>query len=168
MRKFIVTTLLLTFLVSCCALWGCSTTEPDNYKIKFVNYDDTVLYETEVVSSGAVSYSGETPTKPSDAEYSYTFAGWADEDGIVVADFPAATKDATYKATFNRAKRSYTATFVVDGNTVRRQRLNTVQSLLTTAKRPQETKTLNTFTLLRVGKSAKPFTKRNFPQSLAT
>lgn len=119
MRKFIVTTLLLTFLVSCCALWGCSTTEPDNYKIKFVNYDDTVLYETEVVSSGAVSYSGETPTKPSDAEYSYTFAGWADEDGIVVADFPAATKDATYKATFNRAKRSYTATFVVDGNTVK-------------------------------------------------
>ena len=119
MRKFIVTTLLLTFLVSCCALWGCADTEPDNYKIKFVNYDDTVLYETEVVSSGAVSYGGETPTKPSDAEYSYTFAGWADEDGIVVADFPAATKDATYKATFNQAKRSYTATFVVDGNTVK-------------------------------------------------
>ena len=119
MRKFIVTTLLLTFLVSCCALWGCSTTEPDNYKIKFVNYDETVLYETEVVSGGEVSYSGETPTKPSDAEYSYTFAGWADEDGIVVADFPAATKDATYTATFNQAKRSYTATFVVDGNTVK-------------------------------------------------
>mgnify|MGYP004661943595 CR=1 FL=1 len=119
MRKFIVTTLLLTFLVSCCALWGCADTEPDNYKIKFVNYDDTVLYETEVVSGGAVSYGGETPTKPSDAEYSYTFAGWADEDGIVVADFPAATKDATYKATFNQAKRSYTATFVVDGNTVK-------------------------------------------------
>lgn len=46
------------------------------YSIKFVNYDNTVLYETEIIEGSVVSYIGNTPTKPSDEEYYYEFIGW--------------------------------------------------------------------------------------------
>lgn len=47
------------------------------YKVEWVNYDNTVL-KTEYADYGAkVSYDGETPTRPSDNQYIYTFSGWS-------------------------------------------------------------------------------------------
>lgn len=119
MRKSFVTALIFALILSCCAFAGCTATENKSFRISFVNYDETVLYETDVKSGEAVSYNGETPVKPSDDEFDYSFAGWAGEDGIVLAELPVAGKDATYKATFNGTKRSYTASFVVDGETIK-------------------------------------------------
>lgn len=69
------------------------------YEIKFVNWDD------ELISSAVYHYGDTvtlpaTPTKPSDTEYRYVFAGWTPDVVDVVAD-------ATYKATFTAVEHSY-------------------------------------------------------------
>ena len=46
------------------------------YKVTFVNYDNSVLFTTNVVVGGTAVYEGATPTKPADANGSYTFSGW--------------------------------------------------------------------------------------------
>ena len=74
MRKSFVTALIFALILSCCAFAGCTTTENKSFRISFVNYDETVLYETDVKSGEAVSYNGETPVKPSDDEFYYSFA----------------------------------------------------------------------------------------------
>ena len=80
------------------ALSGCSNNSGSSvkyYKIVWKNYNGTVLETDERVKENTIpSYDGATPTKPEDANYTYTFKGWSP---TVVK----ATKDATYKATFN-------------------------------------------------------------------
>ena len=46
------------------------------YHVTFVNYDDSVLYETDVLAGYEAVYVGVTPTKPEDDDYTYTFKGW--------------------------------------------------------------------------------------------
>lgn len=81
----------------------------NTYHVRFLNYDGSVLLDlvdaTAVAHGTAPSYTGATPTKPSDAQYDYTFAGW---DPTIVA----ATADADYTAQFDATVRSYTVTFV--------------------------------------------------------
>ena len=75
--------------------------------IRFVNYDGTEL-ESKTLDKGVTpSYSGDTPTKPEDAEYTYTFLAWTP------AIVPVAG-NATYTATFKATKRSYTITWLND------------------------------------------------------
>ena len=64
-----------------------------SYTIRFLNWDGSVLQSTQVEEGKIPQYTGATPTKPSDSQYSYTFSGWTPQ--IV-----AATADATYTATF--------------------------------------------------------------------
>lgn len=69
------------------------------FVVKFVNWDD------ELISSAVYHYGDTvtlpaTPTKPSDAEHRYVFAGWTPDVVDVVAD-------ATYKATFTAVAHSY-------------------------------------------------------------
>ncbi len=66
-----------------------------SYTIRFLNWDGSVLQSTQVEVGKIPQYTGATPTKPSDSQYSYTFSGWTPQ--IV-----AATEDATYTATYNR------------------------------------------------------------------
>jgi hypothetical protein len=68
------------------------TAEARQYKITFVNGIDTLW--TDSVEYGQMPvYEGEIPTKESDEQYSYSFAGWTPEITIV-------TGDATYTAVF--------------------------------------------------------------------
>lgn len=48
----------------------------NRYEVKFVNDDGTPLYNAEVVYGDSATYVGDTPTKSTDKNYIYTFAGW--------------------------------------------------------------------------------------------
>ncbi len=75
----------------------------NKYLITFKNGDET-LQSTEVEYGSEPAYEGATPTKPSDAQYSYTFAGW-DVKPVAV------TGEATYSATFSSTVNKYLITF---------------------------------------------------------
>ncbi|MBP5477078.1 MAG: InlB B-repeat-containing protein, partial [Paludibacteraceae bacterium] len=82
-----------------------------SYTVTFLNWDGSTLQATDVEYGQTPSYSG-TPTRPADAQYTYTFNGW---DNEVVAVTGAATYTATYSNTLN----SYTVTFKdAAGNTI--------------------------------------------------
>lgn len=79
------------------------------YLVTFVNDDGTVLYEEYVdrgtapedpVTAGYI----ETPTKESDAQYSYTFSGWDDITSAVL-------NPRTIKAQYSPTIRQYTVTW---------------------------------------------------------
>lgn len=65
------------------------------YLIKFVNYDNRVLYSEQVTVDTLPTYKGDTPTKPSDATYYYEFKGWDPVISVV-------TGEQTYVATYNQ------------------------------------------------------------------
>ena len=77
---------------------------PETYTVTFVNYDGSELQSREMEASTMPSYDGTTPTKPADAQYTYTFSGWTPE--IV-----AVTGDATYTAVFEETLNTYTITW---------------------------------------------------------
>lgn len=81
-----------------------------SYLIKFVNADGTVLYSNEFEYGSVPTYSGNTPTKASTAQYDYVFAGW----GTIVS----VTGEATYTAQFTAKVRSYTVTWKNDNGSV--------------------------------------------------
>ena len=93
------------------------TQTPKAYTITFKNGDE-VLQSGLVEYGKAPSYTGATPTKEADAQYTYTFAGWEDEDG---RKYPASGKlpdvdgDATYTAYFTETLREYEIKFLDEG-----------------------------------------------------
>ena len=89
--------------------YSCDT---HSFTINFVNEDGTILTSESLQEGQLPTYTGATPTKPADAQYTYTFAGWDKE--IV-----AVTGAETYTATFNATLRKYTVTFAnEDGTTI--------------------------------------------------
>lgn len=78
----------------------------DHYFIvRFVNYDGSLLVSSDVLQGDMPVYTGDTPVKPADAQYTYTFAGW--DKAIVPAD-----GHTTYVATFSSTKNKYTITWL--------------------------------------------------------
>lgn len=57
------------------------------------------------------------PTKEGNAEYSYAFAGWLNEDGTLVTQFGQAARNETYTAKWTETKNSYTLKFHSNGGT---------------------------------------------------
>ena len=65
------------------------------YHVTFLNEDETLLFEEDVLKGSEAIYQGEVPTKEEDDEFIYEFVGWDQELTNVNADI--VTK-ATYKA----------------------------------------------------------------------
>ena len=72
--------------------------------VTFVDYDGTVL-KTEQVDRGASATAPETPTRPGNAQYTYTFKAWD-------KDFTNVTEDMTVTATYSQVVNKYTVTFL--------------------------------------------------------
>ncbi|MBR6252959.1 MAG: BspA family leucine-rich repeat surface protein [Clostridia bacterium] len=87
------------------------TKSKNKYSVVFKNEDGTVLQSGDVEYGVTPEYSGDTPTKSGDAEYTYTFSAWDPEIAPV-------SGDVVYTAVFSGDLNMYTVTFVDDDGTV--------------------------------------------------
>lgn len=93
--KAIVTTLALFSLISCTDDNDKSTEIKKQYKVTFLNYDDSFLYETMAFEGCEAKYSGPTPTKNEgeSPDFYYKFTGWDENISCI-------THELTTRATF--------------------------------------------------------------------
>ena len=70
----------------------------NSYTVRFLNWDGTVLQESDVREGFMPEYTGETPVRPMDTQFIYTFSEWS--PAIV-----AATADADYTAQYSTEER---------------------------------------------------------------
>lgn len=75
-----------------------------NHLVRFLNYDDSVLYETSIPYGESASYGGETPLRPEDEKYDYVFKEWDRDLSSVVSDLD------TY-AVYEKTLRKFTVIF---------------------------------------------------------
>lgn len=101
--KVLLSSFALFTLISCVDSSGSSSNEnstsstpqPVYYHVVFKNYDETVLSEIDVLEGTEAVYSGETPTKEEDDEFTYEFEGWDQDLMNIQSDV---TTQATYKS----------------------------------------------------------------------
>lgn len=84
------------------------TQKVNKYTVKWLNDDGSVLSSEEYEYGAAPSYSGETPAKEADAQYTYKFNGWTPEIAEV-------TEDASYTAEYGKTVNKYTVTWISGG-----------------------------------------------------
>ncbi len=92
------------------------------YNVVFKNTDGTPIQENNNIDEGeVVSYTGSvTPTKEQDAQYTYTFSGWYDEEGDVeyaIDDNIPVETNLVLTPVFTPNIRSYQVTFVNGADT---------------------------------------------------
>jgi len=76
------------------------------YTVTWKNYDGTLLETDAELPYGTIpSYDGEIPSRPADAQYTYTFSGWTPEITPVNGDI-------TYTAEYSTTVNTYTVTWV--------------------------------------------------------
>ena len=80
------------------------------YIVTWEDGDGVILKKEWVEENTTPSYTGATPEKSGTAQYVYTFLSWTPE-------IKPATRDVTYRATFNRELRQYTVTFKSEDGT---------------------------------------------------
>jgi predicted nucleic acid-binding protein len=74
------------------------------YTVTFKDEDGSVLDSRKWNFGTTPAYTGETPTKAADTQYTYSFAGWTPKIGSV-------TGNAVYTATYTATPNQYTVTF---------------------------------------------------------
>ena len=89
--KILLSSFALFALISCVDQSGnenssSSVPQPVYCHVTFLNYDETKLYEVDVLEGHEAVYSGETPTKAEDDEFTYEFQGWDKELTSIQAD----------------------------------------------------------------------------------
>lgn len=89
--------------------------ETTTYTATFRNYDNTLLYETEVNAGETPSYVGPIPTRQSDNLYDYTFTGWNPELAPII-------QDTTYIAQFSPVRKQVQVTFKNYNGTILEQK----------------------------------------------
>jgi len=90
------------------------TAEDRMYTVTFKNVDNNMLQVEEVFGYGAIPTYAVVDQE--DAEYTYFFAGWKDEDELIYGlgtALPEVTADATYTALFNQVAKRMTVSDVV-------------------------------------------------------
>ncbi len=81
------------------------------YTVKFLNEDNSLLYEVQVEWGQTAVYQGEEPTKTSTADKVYQFVGWN-------AELAPITGDTVYTAVFEERANKYVIKFVDQEGTV--------------------------------------------------
>ena len=81
------------------------TSTVNEYTVKWLNYNGDILDTDSVKYGENPVYSGETPAKPTDEQFTYTFTGWTPELAKV-------TGDVEYTAVYEENTRSYTVTWM--------------------------------------------------------
>lgn len=94
--------LIRTFKTQVTITWDYTV---PTYTATFKNWDGTVLQSVSVTSGSTPSYSGATPTKAEDNQYTYSFSGWDPPLGAITAD-------TTYTAQFTPVLREYKVTVI--------------------------------------------------------
>ncbi|MGN1235602.1 MAG: InlB B-repeat-containing protein [Christensenellaceae bacterium] len=83
------------------------TTSPIAYYVRFLNYDDTVLYLQSGFYGEQIVYSGSVPKRPADQQYVYTFSGWD-------AELDTITGNLELHAVYEAGLKLYPVTFLMD------------------------------------------------------
>ena len=95
--RILLSGIALFSLVSCVDDSERTDNRP-TYKVTFLNYDDTFLYETIVFEGKPAYYSGKLPERLSgeedESDFVYKFAGWDQDLTAVYSDI---TTRATYE-----------------------------------------------------------------------
>ena len=91
------------------------TAQTRKYKVRFVNWNESLLKEMDVVEGNKPSYNN-IPSRQQTDEYKYVFDGWYDptDDNKTVykpSDLPAVHGEVTYVAAYTPVKREYTITW---------------------------------------------------------
>ncbi|MBO5280733.1 MAG: dockerin type I repeat-containing protein [Clostridia bacterium] len=81
------------------------------HTVTFLSYDGQVLDTLDIQNGDSAVYTGDTPTKPADNYFVYTFSGWN-------ADLSCVTQDMTVSPLFTSSQRLYTVTFTDFDGTV--------------------------------------------------
>lgn len=98
-------------------------TSENRHKVEFVMGDGSVVEREYVYGwnlSDVVS-ALPTPYKAPDAQYTYTFKGWSDQNGNFYSDnsqFPLLQGPVTFTSVFDQTLNAYTVTWVVDGESI--------------------------------------------------
>ena len=85
--------------------------------VTFCDEDGTTILQSGKVDATTIpTYGGDTPTKPADDQYTYTFAGWTDgtNEYKPTDTLPIVTDDVTYTAMYTGTTNVYTVTFTDD------------------------------------------------------
>ena len=88
-----------------------------SYTVTWKSQDGSTLEtDNDVEYNTKPTFNSDAPTKADDAQYTYTFVGWATEAnreiGTPEANLPPVTDDVTYYAAFSKTPRTYTVTWM--------------------------------------------------------
>lgn len=100
----------LNNIVSDRTVYAAYVTTP-RYLVRYLNWDNTVLYSVRVTRGKNASYAGPAPTRPSTQQYMYTFNGWSGNETNV-------TEARDIIATYTQSVRRYTVRFLNNDGTL--------------------------------------------------